>query len=51
VFTAGVRDTLYGQAGAEQGRVAKPQMMAGHTIENEAWPNHSIPNPRRESNV
>jgi peptide/nickel transport system substrate-binding protein len=30
-----VFDTLYGQAGAEQGWVAKPQMVAGHTIEND----------------
>jgi peptide/nickel transport system substrate-binding protein len=28
-------DTLYGQAGAEQGFVARPQMVAGHTIEND----------------
>src|SRR5215468_8434204 len=27
-------DTLYGQAGAEQGFAAKPQMVAGHTIDN-----------------
>src|ERR1700756_2455005 len=27
-------DTLYGQAGANQGSAAKPQMVAGHTIEN-----------------
>ncbi len=27
-------DTLYGQAGANQGFAAKPQMVAGHTIEN-----------------
>jgi peptide/nickel transport system substrate-binding protein len=30
-----VFDTLYGQAGAEQGWVAKPQMVAGHTVEND----------------
>jgi peptide/nickel transport system substrate-binding protein len=30
-----VFDTLYGQAGAEQGWLAKPQMVAGHTIEND----------------
>jgi len=30
-----VFDTLYGQAGAEQGWVAKPQMVAGHIIEND----------------
>ena len=30
-----VFDTLYGQAGAEQGFAAKPQMVAGHTIEND----------------
>ena len=30
-----VFDTLYGEAGAEQGWVAKPQMVAGHTIEND----------------
>jgi peptide/nickel transport system substrate-binding protein len=30
-----VYDTLYGQAGAEQGWVAQPQMVAGHTIEND----------------
>jgi peptide/nickel transport system substrate-binding protein len=28
-------DTLYGQAGADQGYAAKPQMVAGHTIEND----------------
>jgi peptide/nickel transport system substrate-binding protein len=30
-----VFDTLYGQAGADQGFAAKPQMVAGHTIEND----------------
>ncbi len=30
-----VFDTLYGQAGAEQSFAAKPQMVAGHTIEND----------------
>ena len=30
-----VFDTLYGQAGAGQGWMAKPQMVAGHTIEND----------------
>jgi peptide/nickel transport system substrate-binding protein len=30
-----VFDTLYGQAGAEQGFAARPQMVAGHTIEND----------------
>jgi peptide/nickel transport system substrate-binding protein len=30
-----VFDTLYGQAGSEQGWSAKPQMVAGHTIEND----------------
>jgi peptide/nickel transport system substrate-binding protein len=28
-------DTLYGQAGAAQGFAAKPQMVVGHTIEND----------------
>jgi peptide/nickel transport system substrate-binding protein len=34
-----VFDTLYGQAGTEQGFVAKPQMVAGHTVEddNKTW--------------
>src|ERR1700693_5817810 len=30
-----VFDTLYGQAGVGQGFAAKPQMVAGHTIEND----------------
>jgi peptide/nickel transport system substrate-binding protein len=30
-----VFDTLYGQAGADQGYAAKPQMVAGHTVEND----------------
>ncbi len=30
-----VFDTLYGQAGPEQGFAAKPQMVAGHTIEDD----------------
>jgi peptide/nickel transport system substrate-binding protein len=30
-----VFDTLYGQAGAGQGWMAKPQMVAGHTIEKD----------------
>jgi peptide/nickel transport system substrate-binding protein len=30
-----VLDTSCGQADAEQGWVAKPQMVAGHTIEND----------------
>ncbi|MGD0108869.1 MAG: ABC transporter substrate-binding protein [Rhodopila sp.] len=30
-----VFDTLYGQAGAEHGFAAKPQMVAGHTVEND----------------
>ncbi len=30
-----VFDTLYGRAGPEQGFVAKPQMVAGHTIEDD----------------
>jgi peptide/nickel transport system substrate-binding protein len=30
-----VFDTLYGQAGADQAFAAKPQMVAGHTIEND----------------
>ncbi len=30
-----VFDTLYGQAGLDQGFMAKPQMVAGHTIEND----------------
>ena len=29
-----VFDTLYGQAGADQGFAARPQMVAGHTIED-----------------
>jgi peptide/nickel transport system substrate-binding protein len=28
-------DTLYGQTGADQGYAAKPQMVAGHTVEND----------------
>ena len=30
-----VFDTLYGQAGAEHGFAARPQMVAGHTVEND----------------
>ena len=30
-----VFDTLYGEAGTEQGFAPKPQMVAGHTIEND----------------
>ena len=30
-----VFDTLYGQAGADQGFVVKPQMVPGHTVEND----------------
>lgn len=30
-----VFDTLYGQAGAGQGYIAKPQMVAGHNMEND----------------
>ncbi len=30
-----VFDTLYGQAGSEQGFAAKPQMIAGHTIDDD----------------
>jgi peptide/nickel transport system substrate-binding protein len=30
-----VFDTLYGQAGADQGFAPKPQMVAGHTIDND----------------
>jgi peptide/nickel transport system substrate-binding protein len=29
-----VFDTLYGQAGADQGFAARPQMVAGHTVED-----------------
>ena len=30
-----VFDTLYGQAGADQGYAAKPQMVAGHTVDDD----------------
>ena len=30
-----VFDTLYGQAGAEHGFAARPQMVAGHTVAND----------------